>query len=777
MFFAQSTLLFSLLLLLGGVAIKADELRITTAEELITFSNDVSSGNRYSGTTVYLDSDIDFTPSLSQQFQPIGKNETLSFQGTFDGQGHTISNLALNSSSLYVGLFGYSIGATIKNVVVDDSCSVVGSINPSSDIIEIGSVSGYCEICLIENVVSMASVSFAGSTNSILFMGGIAGRITFTSTIRNAVNYGPVAHSGFYDEVYCDLGGIAGSCQGYSIKYIQNCANYGTITNNGRSANLYVGGIVGGSTGETIIENCVSGGSIVNLTKARLSNYIGSVEGYIDSGLSSITTIAHCFWTSDVGCSNAWGSGNATATDSSLKELTKETVDGLNEYAEKNSTWTKWFMLHLNGGRISNLTQEDLVVTQKHFPEPAKEGNVFLFWCKENTAECSEVYDPKIADITGITDLYASYQVNNYTITFDFGSGTKATKTVTYGENYGALPEPEKAGYTFNGWFTEANGGEKIESITLVKIPEDHTLYAHWSINNYTITFNPTGGSYCEPITKNYNTKIVLPEPNKTGYSFDCWCSDPELGTEYTETTMPAENLTLYAKWSINNYTITFIFNNGKENEVRTLNFNETIIYPENLTREGFIFSGWSPEPEAMPAEDITVTAQWSINNYTITFIFNNGKENEVRVLSFNETIVYPENLTREGFIFNGWSQKPERMPAENITVTAQWVKVTPELVEIVFGKKDLKEDEIKEIIKEYTQKKFTIEKIEVDEMTEGTKVIVKFEDRDTAEQFYRRVMESSGMGDTFVRVGFVDESNINFKSLLCPLLLNYIFI
>ena len=75
----------------------------------------------YSGTTVFLDVDIDFSGgSPSEQFVPIGKSGSKYFQGTFDGQGHTISNLAINSSSLqYVGLFGYSKGATIRNVVLD----------------------------------------------------------------------------------------------------------------------------------------------------------------------------------------------------------------------------------------------------------------------------------------------------------------------------------------------------------------------------------------------------------------------------------------------------------------------------------------------------------------------------------------------------------------------------------------------------------------------------------------------------------------------------------
>ena len=81
---------------------------------------------------MFLDADIDFSDGLSEQFEPIGKSNNYFFQGTFEGQGHTISNLAVNSSSEYVGLFGYSKEATIRNVVMDSSCSVVSSYSGSS---------------------------------------------------------------------------------------------------------------------------------------------------------------------------------------------------------------------------------------------------------------------------------------------------------------------------------------------------------------------------------------------------------------------------------------------------------------------------------------------------------------------------------------------------------------------------------------------------------------------------------------------------------------------
>src|SRR5690554_136333 len=87
----------------------------------------------------------------------------------------------------------------------------------------------------------------------------------------------------------------------------------------------------------------------------------------------------------------------------------------------------------------------------------------------------------------------------------------------------------------------------------------DLTLYAKWDLNSYTITFNSLGGSSVEPLTVNYNEAIIAPEePTRTGYTFSGWYSDESLTNEYIFTSMPANNITLYAKWSINTYSVTF---------------------------------------------------------------------------------------------------------------------------------------------------------------------------------------------------------------------------
>ncbi len=108
------------------------------------------------------------------------------------------------------------------------------------------------------------------------------------------------------------------------------------------------------------------------------------------------------------------------------------------------------------------------------------------------------------------------------------GTGSTATKTVTFDSTYGTLPTPTRTGYTFGGWYTSSTGGTKIESSTTVKTASDHTIYAHWTVNNYNLKVDPASGSYnnstgLTSITQNYGTSYTYLTPTKTGYNFDGW--------------------------------------------------------------------------------------------------------------------------------------------------------------------------------------------------------------------------------------------------------------
>ena len=666
MFFARSTLTFSLLLLLGGVVLGFGELRITTTQEFVEFSNNVSKGIGYSGTTVYLDSDIDFTSSLLKQFGSIGNSSSSFFGGTFNGQGHVIKNLVTSQSSHFAGLFFYSKGMKVKNFVVDKTCAFRSNYNDAY----MGSTVGMCVSCVIENVVNMASTTYSGING--LYIGGIVGRLVNSNTVRNCVNYGSVTYSSDIKAITC-IGGIVGNCEGESANVIQNCANYGAITFSGTisSVGLIMGGIVGRSySGVVVIENCVSAGKIPNPSQG--SNYI--YAGGIVGDVNWYVNITHSLWTSDVGYNDPYGHNETTVVvnnSHSVPKLNIGTANELSEYAQKNFFLSKWLALDLNGGKINSLGQEIIVVTQKHFPDPVKGGYTFLYWFSLDT---NEIYDPNTTDITRITLLYARWNV--FVVTFDGNGGTPSqqSKSVVSTKTYGTLPDPTRTGYTFAGWFTGASGGEKVTEESIVGIESDHTLYAQWTINNY---------------------------------------------------------------------TITFIFNNGKENEVRTLNFNEVIVYPENPTKPGYIFNGWSPRPETMPAENITVTAKWTEST------LESGSSSE-----------------------SGGSSVSKKSPESSSTSV-----ISTEFVVIVFEKKGLNKEEAREIIKKYAEEgEFTIMEIESDDETGGTRVIIKFADKGYARVFVDIIRASS---DTklITRVGFVSESPFSLSSFISPFLLFHFYL
>ena len=158
-------------------------------------------------------------------------------------------------------------------------------------------------------------------------------------------------------------------------------------------------------------------------------------------------------------------------------------------------------------------------------------------------------------------------------------------------------------GYTFGGW-NKADG--TAWDYASDKVTGNITLYAKWAANTYTITFDTAGGSEIAPITQDYGTVITAPEaPTREGYTFIGW--DKEIPT-----TMPAENMTVTAQWEINQYTITFDTNGGSEIAPITQDYGTVITAPEAPEREGYTFIGWDREiPKTMPAENITLKARW----------------------------------------------------------------------------------------------------------------------------------------------------------------------
>ena len=135
--------------------------------------------------------------------------------------------------------------------------------------------------------------------------------------------------------------------------------------------------------------------------------------------------------------------------------------------------------------------------------------------------------------------------------------------------------------------------------------------------------------------------------------------------------TMPAEDVTITAQWTINDYMLGFIYCDGSFTAFG-YDFNEEVEYPKDTERAGYTFNSWDKEITKMPASHTNVTAQCTINNYDARFVFGNGEEDEVKSVKYKESVKYPDDPVREGYTFNGWDKEINTMPAENVTLYAK---------------------------------------------------------------------------------------------------------
>ena len=227
-------------------------------------------------------------------------------------------------------------------------------------------------------------------------------------------------------------------------------------------------------------------------------------------------------------------------------------------------------------------------------------------------------------------------------------------------------------------------------------VPAEVTkLTAQWTAPTYAVTLNTNGGTINSGNVTSYTYGVgaTLPTADDmtyTGYTFKGWYDNENLtGSPVTAIGVTETgNKEYWAKWEINQYTIAFDTNGGSEIAPINQDYGTEITAPDNPTRKGYTFKGWDKEiPETMPAENITVKAQWEINQYTITFDTNGGSEIAPITQDYGTEITAPDNPTRKGYTFKGWDKKiPETMPAENITITARWKDTEKPTGEIIIG-------------------------------------------------------------------------------------------
>ena len=285
-------------------------------------------------------------------------------------------------------------------------------------------------------------------------------------------------------------------------------------------------------------------------------------------------------------------------------------------------------------------------------------------------------------------------------VTLDLGGGTLGGSSediqiiVKNGESFTApategLPRPDGISEDAQLYWSDENGNCYKPGDT---VPADVSRLS--ITGDYEVIYLPgtygTGSAVTD--MKPHNNILTLRGAlfTRAGYTQVGWATVDggekvyDLKDIYTKN----EALTLYPVWNTNKYTITFDTNGGSEIAPITQDYGTEITAPDNPTRKGYTFKGWDKEiPETMPAENITVKAQWEINQYTITFDTNGGSEIAPITQDYGTEITAPDNPTRKGYTFKGWDKEiPETMPAENITITARWKDTEKPTGEIIIG-------------------------------------------------------------------------------------------
>ena len=213
-------------------------------------------------------------------------------------------------------------------------------------------------------------------------------------------------------------------------------------------------------------------------------------------------------------------------------------------------------------------------------------------------------------------------------------------------------------------------------------------LYIYGNTTGVIVTYKDGDSEYAKQVLPSGTLATRPDAPAATpGYTFGGWNKADGTAWDYASDKV-TDNITLYAKWAANTYTITFDTAGGSEIAPITQDYGTVITAPEAPTREGYTFKGWDKEiPETMPTENITVKAQWEINQYTIAFDTAGGSEIAPITQDYGTAITAPADPTREGYTFIGWDTEiPATMPAENITLKAKWKDIEKPTGEIIIG-------------------------------------------------------------------------------------------
>jgi len=334
----------------------------------------------------------------------------------------------------------------------------------------------------------------------------------------------------------------------------------------------------------------------------------------------------------------------------------------------------------------------------------------------------------------GIITLYAQWKLVASTVTFDSNKGngstipstpSPATLTVILGADYGTLPTISRSGYIFAGWYTEVSGGTLVTDTTTVMGIENHTLYAHWTPNSYTINFNGNGSDEGSMVTQSFvfdvAQNLTFNSFARTDYIFNGWNTIADgSGISYAGgasvknlTDVVNGSVTLYAMWKSNKLTVTFDSNKGSGStipsesspgsKIVTIGSNYGTL--ATASRPGYTFVGWYTSAVGGTLVEDTTTvsstvnhtlyARWTPISYTVNFDGNGSTDGSMTTQHFAFDVT--QSLSTNEFIRTeykliGWNTKADGsgksyadgelvknlsdVANDSITLYAQWTYI-----------------------------------------------------------------------------------------------------
>lgn len=326
----------------------------------------------------------------------------------------------------------------------------------------------------------------------------------------------------------------------------------------------------------------------------------------------------------------------------------------------------------------------------------------------------------------GDATLSAKWTPKTYVVTFDYvesgvtvvSGSMEKNRTVTYDREYGAFPVPQKEGKTFAGWARD--DGTVVNGTDTVKITSNITLYAQWTVDQYSLTINSNGGTYSGStqnvtVQGNLNETTEVKTPTRTGYTFEGWTeafvgkdgSTNYTGLSGTTYTFGEGNGSLTANWKAIVYEIEFVGGTGAvgEMEKRKISYDMSVALTKNkFTKAGYEFSHWLREDTNTNYNDtdivynlvdtprtLTFTAQWTVKTYVLTIDPNGGIYAGISAgtkitREFGKTFDIPvaEMPTRRGYKFVGFETNANlsgsvtsgytyTFTASDDTIVAEW--------------------------------------------------------------------------------------------------------